>query len=174
MTVNNTLYTRKAFCQKDQCNRCFESNVFIFWAQPIDLCNEQIAENNWENTDDANLKEKLNAGISVLSSFLPNGVSSLIGGLVTETDGKVKSGSALTHSINHKISDEFNEDVHKEWEQKFIDHIRGLTLNRNLELYVFATRSIGDEFGDTVGGDSQLLSFGFILVFIYISIMLGK
>ena len=43
-----------------------------------------------------------------------------------------------------------------------------------LKIYPFATRSFGDEIGGTIGGDAQLLSFGFMIVFFYIQIMLGK
>ena len=44
----------------------------------------------------------------------------------------------------------------------------------NLKIYRFATRSFGDEIGATIGGDAQLLSFGFMIVFLYIMLMLGK
>ena len=44
----------------------------------------------------------------------------------------------------------------------------------NLKIYPFATRSFGDEIGATIGGDAQLLSFGFMIVFLYIQLMLGK
>ena len=44
----------------------------------------------------------------------------------------------------------------------------------NLKIYPFATRSFGDEIGGTIGGDAQLLSFGFMIVFLYIGLMLGK
>ena len=43
-----------------------------------------------------------------------------------------------------------------------------------MEILPFATRSFGDEIGATIGGDANLLSMGFLVVFIYIVIMLGK
>ena len=47
-------------------------------------------------------------------------------------------------------------------------------MSDGLEIYPFATRSFGDEIGSTIGGDANLLSMGFLVVFIYIVIMLGK
>ena len=43
-----------------------------------------------------------------------------------------------------------------------------------MEVYPFATRSFGDEIGKTIGGDANLLSMGFLVVFIYIVLQLGK
>ena len=43
-----------------------------------------------------------------------------------------------------------------------------------MEILPFASRSFGDEIGATIGGDANLLSMGFLVVFIYIVIMLGK
>ena len=42
------------------------------------------------------------------------------------------------------------------------------------KILLFATRSFGDLIGSTIGGDAQMLSMGFFVVFIYIVIMLGK
>ena len=46
--------------------------------------------------------------------------------------------------------------------------------SKGLKIHVFAGRSFEDEFGNTIGGDTQMLSMGFVIVFIYIIFMLGK
>ena len=66
--------------------------------------------------------------------------------------------------------------MHRMWEQEFINFILNTTVPQNDDfvLIPFARRSMSDIVGGTIGGDTQLLTMGFGVVFSYIVIMLGK
>ena len=49
-----------------------------------------------------------------------------------------------------------------------------LQLQKGLEILPFAARSLDDEINGTMEGDVELLTIGFLIVFVYIVIMLGK
>ena len=74
------------------------------------------------------------------------------------------------------MTDEYPGEMHEMWEQEFINFILNITVPQNDDFVIipFATRSMSDIVGGTIGGDTQLLTMGFGVVFLYILIMLGK
>ena len=69
---------------------------------------------------------------------------------------------------------EFPKDFQILWEQEFLYYIGNITMEQNdLVIIPLAERSLIDN-SSGIGKDAQLLLMGFIIVFIYILIMLGK
>ena len=69
---------------------------------------------------------------------------------------------------------EFPKDFQILWEQEFLYYIGNITMEQNdLVIIPLAERSLIDN-SSAIGKDAQLLLMGFIIVFIYILIMLGK
>ena len=69
---------------------------------------------------------------------------------------------------------EFPKDFQILWEQEFLYYIGNITMEQNdLVIIPLAERSLIDN-SSGIGKDAQLLLMGFIIVFIYILVMLGK
>jgi len=60
------------------------------------------------------------------------------------------------------------------WEENLLDAILKLRENSNFQISIQAERSLGDEFGTAIAGDGQLLSMGYLLVIVYVTLILGK
>ena len=74
----------------------------------------------------------------------------------------------------NEITAEYPEDFQILWEQEYLYYIGNITMEQNdLVIIPLAERSLIDN-SSAIGKDAQLLLLGFIIVFIYILIMLGK
>ena len=74
----------------------------------------------------------------------------------------------------NEITAEYPEDFQILWEQEYLYYIGNITMEQNdLVIIPLAERSLIDN-SSAIGKDAQLLLMGFIIVFIYILIMLGK
>ena len=72
------------------------------------------------------------------------------------------------------MTTEFPKDFQILWEQEFLYYIGNITMEQNdLVIIPLAERSLIDN-SSGIGKDAQLLLMGFIIVFIYILVMLGK
>ena len=74
----------------------------------------------------------------------------------------------------NEITAEYPEIFQILWEQEYLYYIGNITMEQNdLVIIPLAERSLIDN-SSAIGKDAQLLLMGFIIVFIYILIMLGK
>jgi hypothetical protein len=154
---------------------CFEQTIFDIWSD----CGKrnEIAPALDKLSDRSAVKAVLNGAL------VKSGISGkhldmekYLGGLTKDDDGNIIKATAIKFLLLNEIKDEFPAEEHELWETKFLELTLGLTLPSNLELYPMAPLSTKDVFGDTIDEDAFLLSIliGFIIVFLYIMVMLGK
>jgi hypothetical protein len=152
---------------------CFEQTILDIWS---DCGNrKKIAPALDKLTDDVAVKAVIN-GASVKSAVSGKemDMAKYLGGMTKDADGNIIKATAIKFILLNQIKDAFPAEKHKLWETEFLELTLGLNLASNLELYPMATRSFGDVIGDSIGGDANLLSMGFMVVFLYIMVMLGK
>lgn len=154
----------------------------------------------WFAGDSSKIGEEIDATADILAHINEKrknpslaDIDSILGGVKSNPDdNSVISGTALKVLFLNELSENFTKDAHSAWEQQFLYYINNLTVSliqnqksqcltwiflqlpSPLKIRPFATRSFGDIVGKTIGGDAQLLSVGFLVVFVYIVLVLGK
>jgi hypothetical protein len=152
---------------------CFEQTIFDIWSDCGDR--DLIAPALDNLADAAAVKAVIN------HPAVKNGVSGkdvdmskYLGGVTMDAKGKIIKVTSIRFSLLNQVTDLFPIEKHELWEEKFLELTLSLKLASNLELYPMATRSFVDVIGESIGGDANLLSMGFMVVFLYIMVMLGK
>ena len=153
---------------------CAENSLLEIWAE-----NGSYAKTNqtlWTITD----TEVFNDINSVKTSGIFNQKVNLnlYLGNITRENSMVKKANALQMVLMEELDQDNITSSRKnaeEFEQEYIYFMGNYSLsNQDLGVYYFASRSFDDTAAESIGGDLQLLSMGFIIVFIYVMLMLGN
>ena len=160
---------------------CFETSILEFWPKDFDFSKLTSIDDVIETVNNAN---------AMSSTFnVPISIEDYIGGAIQRNDGKVTSASATTMNwfghINFTIisdtsmsmgTGEVVDDNSLEWEKKLEEVLLADrdALPAGVESYVNVARGYSDVAGDTIVGDAFMMPVGFLIVFVYVTIMLGK
>ena len=91
------------------------------------------------------------------------------------SNGDISEGSALTVTLLLEKSNSISEEVLKAWEQEFLDYINSLELSRQgLRIFPNAAKSYLEERDKAIDGDFLLIFSGVLLVFVFVTLILGK
>jgi hypothetical protein len=152
---------------------CFEQTIFDIWS---DCGDRDLIAPALDNLADAAAVKTVINRPEVKSGVSGKDVDMIkyLGGVTKDADGKIIKVTAIKFILLNQVTDLFPIEKHELWEDTFLELTLGLKLASNLQLYPMATRSFVDVSGESIGGDANLLSMGFMVVFIYIMIMLGK
>ena len=155
---------------------CAENSLLEVWAKNGSYAS--INQTIWTKTNDQILDD-VN---SIRKSGIFNVTVSLnlYLGSIKEENSKVLSAKALQITMQSEI-DQTNlvesKKAAREFEHEynnFLDNYSLSNKNSRLRVSYFSMKSIKDATDNVVGGDLNLLSMGFIIVFLYVMTMLGQ
>lgn len=111
------------------------------------------------------------------ANYDPAAIRSKGVGGITVVDNKVTAARALQFVYFLKNQEVFEggrgvDKPGETWEKKFLDI--SLAEHEGIVVHPQATRSFSDEFGGAIQGDLGLLSTGYLLIIVYLSLNLGK
>jgi hypothetical protein len=101
----------------------------VYFSNQKDLCNGNHSdiEASIASVNDNNIISKLNEALAdPLNQF---DISTILGGLRNDSNGGITGGSALLATMLHEKSNSISEEVHKAWEQEFLDYINSLDVS---------------------------------------------
>ena len=101
----------------------------MYFSNQKDLCNGNHSdiEASIASVNDNNIISKLNEALAdPLNQF---DISTILGGLRNDSNGGITGGSALLATMLHEKSNSITEEVHKAWEQAFLDYINSLDVS---------------------------------------------
>ncbi|XP_068204800.1 patched domain-containing protein 3-like [Palaemon carinicauda] len=140
---------------------CREESILIIWTYDEDLLQSRSQE---EIIEDINSPQNVGKASYFLGS--KNNWN--------ETDGKYVEAKATMHTWYTDASKPQKENSFK-WEESFLNKMKNLSRDAaNASLYYTTSSSFGKVVSDNISGDLGYLFAGFILVFLYVTIMLGK
>ncbi len=97
-------------------------------------------------------------------------------GASTNESGKVTSTKAMTMLFLNMGGSKFNET--NLWEKEFIETVQNFSKSDleplKIKAVPFASRSFGDVYGNDIQNDLGLFIFGYIIVFCFVMLMIGK
>ncbi|XP_045610892.2 patched domain-containing protein 3 [Procambarus clarkii] len=179
----STVLDTETYCSllKAMEQKCMEHSILEVWGY-----DEGVISNL---TPDQIIEDINTAETSAVFGF-PTNFSQFLGKVEKDSEGRlVKAGASrqvwITHINLTAVDDgDFVDDggtgmevdtVSFNWEKQLIKAV----LNKserpdNISVYLMASSSFGMISEDTIVGDIQYLGVGFLVVFIYIQIMLGK
>ncbi|KAH9519679.1 hypothetical protein Btru_003303 [Bulinus truncatus] len=157
-TVRNKTFSD--ICLRVNSN-CYVSSLLEIWNY-----NEAVIR----KLNDAEIKEKLKE--TPVSPVTGTNVQTLLGGTIkTDTNGSVIWAEAT--QMMWLIEKQEDTSFALEWEKFMIDMaLKGI--NGINKTFVYATRSFDDEGYGVINKDIKLLAMGFILVFVFVVLSLGK
>ncbi|KAK4313685.1 hypothetical protein Pmani_014974 [Petrolisthes manimaculis] len=159
---------------------CLEESILEMWGYDTDVIH---------SLTDADVVNAINT-VNMSATFsYPLNFTEYLSGVERNTSGHITSArTALTRLImqinSQRVDANFannaglSEGVDPElytWEGKFIqalDSIPGTP--QGLQIYYYSQRSFAEISSDTIFGDVTYLTVGFIILFIYVQLMLGK
>jgi Niemann-Pick C1 protein len=157
---------------------CFESHLLELWAEGGNF--SSASDTAVSALDDqAVLNIINNPSVSSKLTGRVFSVESQLGKTIKDSKGKIVSAKALMMVFISDGSDNKIE-VTKEWEKKFVDVILKFskdeleTIGGGYKAVPLATRSFKDISGDDIQSDLSLFIFGYILVFCFVMLMIGK
>ncbi|KAG0719980.1 NPC intracellular cholesterol transporter 1 1b [Chionoecetes opilio] len=160
---------------------CMEHSILEVWGYDWDYIStlEPL-----EIIEDINTADK-----SAVFGF-PTNFTEMLGGVERDREGRVIKARAARQLWVTRINftavsgGDFADDTGTgmevdtasfEWEKEFIKTVLNETERPdNVSLYLMASSSFGMISGDTILGDAQYLGIGFMVVFVYIQVMLGR
>lgn len=153
---------------------CLENSLLEIWGNngSYDETNNTI----WTKTDDQILSDiNLIKNSKIYNS--PINLNRFLGS-INKTDSTVNSAKALQMTLmSDLVRNGSGQEKVEEFEQEFV-YFMGNYSKQNadspIEITFFNLLSMRAAIGDTIKGDVSLLSAGFLIVFIYVMIMLGK
>ena len=156
-------------------DECAANSLLELWAK-----NGSYATTNktlWEKTDTQLLRDVNTISNSGIFNF-PVSLKLYLGS-VEEKDKNVETAKVLQLTLQTSLDVNNLEESKKqckEFEQEFLYlmDIYSNSMKEKTNVYYMATRSIKDVGAASMGGDSSLLSMGFVLVFLYVILNLGK
>lgn len=161
---------------------CFETSILEFWDKDFDFSSLTSIE---QVIDQVNKKNANSSTFNVEIS-----IDDYIGGVIQRgEDGRVISAEATSMNwfghINFTLISDTSEsmgtgevvdDNSLEWEKKLEEVLMADrdSLPAGVVSYINVARAYSDVAGDTIVGDALLMPVGFLVVFVYVTIMLGK
>ncbi|XP_058956472.2 patched domain-containing protein 3 isoform X1 [Pocillopora verrucosa] len=107
-------------------------------------------------------------------------LSQYLGGIKKNESGYITKAEATSMSYGIKYTPELNKNTGaledkntNEWEEKF-GKLMDAQEPSSAELYYYTRLQDQTDSGDSIQGDVQLLSIGYILIIIYVAVMLGR
>jgi predicted RND superfamily exporter protein len=158
---------------------CFESHLLELWAEGGNF--SSASDKAVNGLDDQAVLNTIN-NPSVMSKLTGRvfSVDSQLGHTIRDSNGTIVSAKALIMVFMGDGSDKKIEAT-KEWEKKFVDVILKFSKDEleiigggSYKAVPLARRSFKDVSGDVVHDDLGLFVFGFILVFCFVMLMIGK
>ena len=156
-------------------DECAENSILELWAQDgsYDTTNKTLLE----KTDEELLRDVNEISNSGIFNF-PVSLKLYLGS-IEKNDSDVKRAKVLQMMLRTNLDAENLEESKansKEFEQEFLYmmDIYSDSLKGNTNVYYMATLSIKQVGNESMGGDADLLSYGFIMVFIFVILNLGK
>jgi len=168
------------FIQASTAFACMEPSLLEIWGFDFD----------YTNMDQTKILEDVNAGmVNSIVTGNPVDVRSLLGA-VTEQDGRIVKAEATfiqwfgrvnTSAIQEDdVSDmgtgELVDAASLEWEAELRDLLlqKRDSLPSGFSAYVNVARGYSDIAGDTISSDAIMMPIGFMIVFVYVTLMLGR
>ena len=154
-------------------SECAENSLLEIWAQNGSY--EKTNETIWERSDTQLQNDVNNAVNSGIFNF-PISLNHYLGS-VEKKGPTIKKAQVFRLSIQLDLDPTNLKESKKnvmDFEKEFINLMSTESDGNNLNVHYFAQRSIDDVANESLGGDQNLLSMGFSIVFIYVIIMLGK
>ena len=159
--------------QKDE---CAENSLLEIWAQNGSY--EKTNATIWGRSDTQLLNDINNAVNSGIFNF-PVSLNHYLGS-VEKKGSRIEKAQVLRLSVQLDLDPTNLKESKKtvmDFEKEFIIFMSNYSTEsdgKKLNVYYFAQRSIDDVANESMGGDQNLLSMGFAIVFMYVIIMLGK
>ena len=154
--------------------KCREGSILELWA----------VNGDYEGTNQTLLQKTSDEIMSDINTIKLSGISGLpvnlngYLGSINKTSDIVESARALQMSFPADLARPGSTvEKSEEFEQEFIyflDNYSSQITNDPVSVQYFCQKSFSDAIGGTIRGDLKFLSMGFIIVFIYIMLMLGK
>ena len=159
---------------------CFETSLLEFWPAEFDFSKPMTLQD---------VIDRVNKPNAVSSTFqAPINIERYLGGKITRENGKVVSAEATVLNWFGKISfdvidkdaisqqgetiDKFSMEFEKDLETMLLGQQESLP--DNVKSFVNVARGFSDVSGATIKGDVMMMPIGYFIVFIYVTIMLGK
>lgn len=179
----STYLPRGSYCTllEQISSECFEMSLLELWGydhQSLEALTQQ------EIIDVVNSKN-----LSAVFGYSKN-FTDYLGGITRDENGKIIGAKAtiqtfltkINHDqlINGKNIDEFGSGVEVDehvinWEKKFVEHLLEKKNNTGeIKLYIMSALSFREISKEAIDGDLNFFIFGYVVVFIFVQIMLGK
>ncbi|KAK8393963.1 hypothetical protein O3P69_006275 [Scylla paramamosain] len=177
------VFPRGIYCSylEDITQECMEHSILEVWGYDRDYINSLEPE---EIIEDINTVEK-----SAVFGF-PTNFTEMLGDIERDSRGRVIGAGATRQLWVTRINrtavsvGDFVDDTGTgmevdtagfNWEKEFIKAVLNETERPdNVSLYLMASSSFGMISGDTILGDAQYFAIGFMVVFVYVQVMLGR
>ena len=161
---------------------CFEQSILEFWPKDYDF----------ETLDQTSLLERINAQGATSSFFkTPINIVDYLGGKIERDEagkiisaeatfmrwyGKINSTAVTPDDISSSDTGEIVDSNSLEWEEQLEKVLKEdqSELPANIETFINVARSYSDVAGETIVNDAMMMPIGFGIVFVYVTIMLGK
>ena len=155
---------------------CAENSLLEIWAKGGSY--EETNQTLWNKTDQQILDDINNIRVSGIFGFPAN--LKLYLGSMEANNSKVQKAKAFQMVFQAKLDQENLEESKKrayEFEQEFIDLMENLSSENKdgpININYICQKSIRNIYDGAIGSDLNLLSGGFLIVFVYVVLMLGK
>ena len=159
---------------------CFQTSILEFWPLDFDFTKPFTLEDVINRVNDEN---------AMSSTFnTPIRAKSYLGGAIIKENGKIISAEATVMTWFGKVnfttlSNEDDSGTGEavdanslEWEEKLSEILvkDQDKLPNNLITHINVARGFSDVAGETIKGDVIMMPVGYFIVFIYVTVMLGK
>lgn len=170
VAVDGEVESLSTLCIKDYRNGdpCLVSSVLENWMYNSTILN---AENN-----DTTVLTTINAANE------EEDLKNVLGHMQTN-NGDITSAQAaiiffFIEDNKEVVNGEYVDPQAEDWEEAYLDFLEdpsryGFSFP-DINIYRFARRSVGDEFGDAIQGDISLLLIAYMVLLVYVALNLGK
>ena len=154
---------------------CAENSLLELWAK--DGTYETTNKTLFERTDEELLRDVNEISNSGIFNFPVS--HKLYLGSIEKNGSSIEKAKVLQMTLQTNLDIE-NLDISKarskEFEQAFLDmmEVYSNSVEGNTNVYYMTTLSVSDVGNESMGGDAELLTYGFIMVFIFVILNLGK
>ncbi|CAL4137274.1 unnamed protein product, partial [Meganyctiphanes norvegica] len=177
------ILSRDVYCNflENMDEECLTNSLLEIWGYDRSLIESLTNEQIIDDINEADISEVFGFPVnftSYLGMVQRNSESRIIGAkatrqtwLTTINKAAIKDGDSITDEGTGSQIDKGS----LEWERRFIDTVLNTT-NReeDVNIYFLAASSFGLVAGNSIQNDLRYLSIGFIVVFIFVVLMLGK
>ena len=162
---------------------CFEQNILEFWPQNFDFSTltdvAQVVETvNQANATSSLFKTRININDYLGGQVTRDGAGNVVAAEATfmRWFGKVNISSITPADISSMGTGEIVDANSMEWEKSLEEALieDQKDLPEGMETFVNVARGYSDVAGETIINDAMMMPIGFMIVFVYVVIMLGK